>query len=140
VLNGRYGPYITDKQRNAKIPKDKDPKSLTLEECQAAACRQTRTGAHLRQMGPQSDGSVFERAGVSVSHVFGQKLPPSASNQRPQLVGVPFEAVGLSLVFHPRNPHVPTTHCNVRYIQANPRTPPLVWWFGGGFDLTPYYP
>jgi coproporphyrinogen III oxidase len=87
-----------------------------------------------------SGGGVFERAGVSVSHVFGQKLPPSASNLRPQIVGAPFEAMGLSLVIHPLNPFVPTTHCNVRFIQANPRDAAPVWWFGGGFDLTPYYP
>ncbi len=87
-----------------------------------------------------SDGSVFERAGVSVSQVFGQKLPPSASNVRPHIVGAPFEAMGLSLVLHPRNPHVPTTHCNVRFIQASPADTAPVWWFGGGFDLTPYYP
>jgi coproporphyrinogen III oxidase len=87
-----------------------------------------------------SDGSVFERAGVSVSHVFGAMLPPSASIVRPHIVGAPFEAMGLSLVIHPRNPHVPTTHCNVRFIQANPKNAAPVWWFGGGFDLTPYYP
>jgi coproporphyrinogen III oxidase len=87
-----------------------------------------------------SDGSVFERAGVSVSHVFGEKLPPSASSSRPEIAGAPFEAMGLSLVFHPRNPHVPTTHCNVRFLVARPAEGPQVWWFGGGFDLTPYYP
>jgi len=87
-----------------------------------------------------SDGAVFERAGVSVSHVFGEKMPPSASNQRPEIAGAPFEAMGLSLVFHPRNPHVPTTHCNVRFLVARPASGPEVWWFGGGFDLTPYYP
>ena len=87
-----------------------------------------------------SDGAVFERAGVSVSHVFGEKLPPSASNQRPEIAGAPFEAMGLSLVFHPRNPYVPTTHCNVRFLVARPAADPEVWWFGGGFDLTPYYP
>jgi coproporphyrinogen III oxidase len=87
-----------------------------------------------------SDGAVFERAGVSVSHVFGEKLPPSASNQRPEIAGAPFEAMGLSLVFHPRNPHVPTTHCNVRFLVARPAAGPEIWWFGGGFDLTPYYP
>ena len=87
-----------------------------------------------------SDGHLFERAGVSVSHVFGQKLPPSASNLRPQIVGAPFQAMGLSLVFHPRNPHVPTTHCNVRFIEATPADAAPVWWFGGGFDLTPFYP
>jgi coproporphyrinogen III oxidase len=87
-----------------------------------------------------SDGAVFERAGVSVSHVFGDKLPPSASNLRPEIAGAPFEAMGLSLVFHPRNPHVPTTHCNVRFLVARPAAAAEVWWFGGGFDLTPYYP
>jgi coproporphyrinogen III oxidase len=87
-----------------------------------------------------SDGAVFERAGVSVSHVFGDKMPPSASNLRPDIAGAPFEAIGLSLVFHPRNPHAPTTHCNVRFFVARPVAGPEVWWFGGGFDLTPYYP
>jgi coproporphyrinogen III oxidase len=87
-----------------------------------------------------SDGAVFERAGVSVSHVFGEKMPPSASNSRPEIAGAPFEAMGLSLVFHPRNPHAPTTHCNVRFLVARPAAGPEVWWFGGGFDLTPYYP
>jgi coproporphyrinogen III oxidase len=87
-----------------------------------------------------SDGAVFERAGVSVSHVFGEKMPPSASNQRPEIAGAPFEAMGLSLVFHPRNPYVPTSHCNVRFLIARPAGGPPVWWFGGGFDLTPYYP
>jgi coproporphyrinogen III oxidase len=87
-----------------------------------------------------SEGAVFERAGVSVSHVFGEKMPPSASNQRPEIAGAPFEAMGLSLVFHPRNPYAPTTHCNVRFLVARPATGPQVWWFGGGFDLTPYYP
>ena len=87
-----------------------------------------------------SEGAVFERAGVSVSHVFGDKMPPSASNQRPEIAGAPFEAMGLSLVFHPRNPYAPTTHCNVRFFIARPAGGPEVWWFGGGFDLTPYYP
>lgn len=87
-----------------------------------------------------TDGGVFERAGVSFSHVFGEKLPASASSTRPAIVGAPFQAMGMSLVFHPRNPHVPTTHCNVRFIQALPPGQTPVWWFGGGFDLTPYYP
>jgi coproporphyrinogen III oxidase len=87
-----------------------------------------------------SEGAVFERAGVSVSHVFGEKMPPSASSLRPEIAGAPFEAMGLSLVFHPRNPHAPTTHCNVRFLVARPVSGPEVWWFGGGFDLTPYYP
>jgi coproporphyrinogen III oxidase len=86
-----------------------------------------------------SEGRVFERAGVSVSHVFGERMPASASNTRQEIAGAPFEAMGLSLVFHPRNPFVPTTHCNVRFLVAHAKPEP-VWWFGGGFDLTPYYP
>jgi coproporphyrinogen III oxidase len=85
-------------------------------------------------------GTVFERAGVSFSHVFGDKMPPAASQQRPEIAGAPFEALGLSLVFHPQNPHVPTTHCNIRFLIAAPAGGRPVWWFGGGFDLTPYYP
>ena len=87
-----------------------------------------------------NDGAIFERAGVSVSHVFGTALPPSASNLRPEIAGAQFEAMGLSLVFHPRNPYAPTTHMNVRFLIATPANSPAVWWFGGGFDLTPYYP
>lgn len=85
-------------------------------------------------------GTVFERAGCGFSHVRGPKLPPSATQHRPELAGAPFEAMGVSLVFHPRNPYVPTVHMNVRMIAA---TPPgggePVCWFGGGMDLTPYY-
>jgi len=84
-----------------------------------------------------SDGAVFEQAGVNFSHVYGASLPPSASKGRPGLAGSAFHAVGLSLVIHPRNPYVPTTHCNLRYFEA--LTEPTTWWFGGGFDLTPYY-
>jgi len=87
-----------------------------------------------------SGGSIFERAGVSFSHVFGDKMPQSASQQRPEIAGAPFEAMGISLVFHPKNPYVPTTHANVRFLIATPRDASPVWWFGGGFDLTPYYP
>ena len=86
------------------------------------------------------DGPVFERAGCGFSHVSGPKLPPSATQHRPELAGAPFEALGVSLVFHPRNPYVPTVHMNVRMITATPvngGTP--VSWFGGGMDLTPYY-
>ena len=87
-----------------------------------------------------TDGSVFERAGVSFSHVFGEHMPKSATNQRPEIAGAPFEAMGISLVFHPRNPYAPTTHANVRFLQATPNGGEPAWWFGGGFDLTPYYP
>ena len=102
-----------------------------------------------------SEGAVFEKAGVGFSHVSGTSLPPSATATRPELAGKPFHALGVSLVVHPRNPYVPTSHLNVRFFIAGdippppgthriaPKgsTPPMppVWWFGGGFDLTPYY-
>jgi coproporphyrinogen III oxidase len=82
---------------------------------------------------------VFEKAGVGFSHVMGASLPPSATAHRPELRGRPWEALGVSLVVHPRNPHVPTAHLNVRFFCAGPREDQPVWWFGGGFDLTPYY-
>lgn len=84
-------------------------------------------------------GAVFERAGVGFSHVSGPRLPPSATQHRPELAGAPFEAMGVSLVFHPRNPHVPTVHMNVRMIAATAPGQAPVCWFGGGMDLTPYY-
>ena len=85
-------------------------------------------------------GRIFERAGCGFSHVRGPKLPPSATQHRPELVGAPFEALGVSLVFHPRNPYVPTVHMNVRMLAATPADgSPVVYWFGGGMDLTPYY-
>jgi coproporphyrinogen III oxidase len=84
-------------------------------------------------------GGVFERAGCGFSHVRGPKLPPSATQHRPELAGAPFEAMGVSLVFHPRNPYVPTVHMNVRMIAATPADGAPVCWFGGGMDLTPYY-
>jgi coproporphyrinogen III oxidase len=85
------------------------------------------------------DGPVFERAGCGFSHVTGPALPPSATQHRPELSGAPFEAMGVSLVFHPRNPFVPTVHMNVRMIAATPKGGQPVCWFGGGMDLTPYY-
>jgi len=85
-------------------------------------------------------GLVFERAGIGVSHVHGPNLPPSASATRPELAGRSFEAMGLSLVLHPHNPYVPTVHMNVRFISAEKAGSEPVWWFGGGMDLTPYYP
>ncbi|HZZ94133.1 MAG TPA: oxygen-dependent coproporphyrinogen oxidase [Usitatibacter sp.] len=81
------------------------------------------------------NGALLERAGVGFSHVTGTKLPPSASAHRPEIAGRPWEATGVSLVFHPRNPYVPTVHMNVRFFHAGE-----TWWFGGGMDLTPYYP
>lgn len=85
-------------------------------------------------------GRVFEQAGIGFSSVRGDALPAAASARRPQLAGAPWQAVGVSLVFHPHSPHVPTTHMNVRYFQAQPVDSAPVWWFGGGFDLTPFYP
>ncbi len=84
-------------------------------------------------------GALFERGGVGYSHVFGDNLPPSASAARPELGGRSFQAMGVSLVLHPRNPHVPTVHLNVRCFVAEKTGAAPVWWFGGGMDLTPYY-
>ena len=85
-------------------------------------------------------GGVFEQAGVGFSHVFGDSMPPSATRSRPELAGRSFQAMGVSLVLHPRNPYVPTTHANFRFFVAERDDAEPVWWFGGGFDLTPYYP
>ena len=87
------------------------------------------------------DGNVFEQAGVNFSHVKGDTMPASATAHRPELAGAAFEAMGVSLVIHPKNPHVPTSHANVRCFFAYPKDgSEPVWWFGGGFDLTPFYP
>jgi coproporphyrinogen III oxidase len=85
-------------------------------------------------------GAVFEQAGVGYSDVHGPALPPSATAQRPELAGRSFRALGVSVVIHPANPYVPTSHANVRCFAAERPGEPTVWWFGGGFDLTPYYP
>ena len=86
------------------------------------------------------EGHLFEQAGVNFSHVFGANMPASATAHRPELEGRSFNACGVSLVIHPRNPHIPTTHANVRFFIAEKEGAEPVWWFGGGFDLTPYYP
>jgi coproporphyrinogen III oxidase len=86
------------------------------------------------------EGALFEKGGVAFSHVHGERLPPSASAHRPEIAGRPWQAMGVSLVLHPRNPYAPTSHMNVRFFCAgDPETGEAVWWFGGGFDLTPYY-
>lgn len=85
------------------------------------------------------NGNVFEQAGVNFSRVQGQQMPKAATAQRPDLAGCSFEATGVSLVIHPLNPYVPTSHCNVRFFLAQPKDRAPIWWFGGGFDLTPYY-
>lgn len=90
------------------------------------------------------EGNLLERGGVGFSHVKGEKLPPSASAHRAEIAGRPWEAMGVSLVFHPRNPYVPTVHMNVRFFASGrgrgAREEENAWWFGGGMDLTPYYP
>lgn len=86
-----------------------------------------------------ADGAVFESAGINFSHVFGDGLPASATAHRPELAGRSFQAMGVSLVIHPKNPYVPTSHANVRFFIAEKEGEAPVWWFGGGFDLTPYY-
>lgn len=86
-----------------------------------------------------ADGDVIEKGGANFSHVKGDKLPSSATAHRPELAGKSFEALGVSVVIHPRNPYVPTSHMNVRIFVADPQGDKPVWWFGGGFDLTPYY-
>jgi coproporphyrinogen III oxidase len=86
------------------------------------------------------DGAVFEQAGVNFSRVHGNTLPPSATAHRPELAGGSFVATGVSLVLHPKNPYLPTTHANVRYFEASKDGVEPAWWFGGGFDLTPFYP
>lgn len=86
-----------------------------------------------------TEGAVFEKAGINFSDVRGSQLPTSATATRPQLAGAPFRAMGVSVVVHPHNPNVPTTHMNVRFFYAEPKDSNPIWWFGGGFDLTPYY-
>ncbi len=86
------------------------------------------------------NGEVFEQAGVNFSHVSGFSLPPSATAKRPELANRQFQAMGVSLVIHPRNPYIPTSHANIRFLLAEKAGEVSIWWFGGGFDLTPYYP
>ena len=104
---------------------------------QADPWRRTEGGGGLTRV--LVEGRVFEQAGVNFSEVHGARLPPAASAQRPDLAGRGFRALGVSLVMHPRNPYVPTSHANVRFISAEAEGSDPIWWFGGGFDLTPYY-
>jgi len=98
-----------------------------------------RTGFGFGRTKIMSQGAVFEQAGVNFSSVKGEALPPAATAKRPELVGRSFRAMGVSIVVHPNNPYVPTTHANLRFIRADKDGEEPVWWFGGGFDLTPYY-
>ncbi|MCP3850340.1 MAG: oxygen-dependent coproporphyrinogen oxidase [Gammaproteobacteria bacterium] len=112
---------------------DKDVKPFTQEEWQHDGGGGGRTRVF-------EDGSIFEQAGVNFSHVMGGSMPASATAKRPELEGRSFEAMGVSLVIHPKNPYIPTTHANVRFFIAEKEGHDPIWWFGGGFDLTPYYP
>ncbi len=98
--------------------------------------RETGGGGRTRVL---TNGDVFEQAGVNFSEVYGDNLPGSATANRPELAGKKFRAMGVSLVIHPHNPYVPTSHANVRFFIAEKKGSDPVWWFGGGFDLTPYY-
>lgn len=98
--------------------------------------REAGGGGRTRVM---TNGHVFEQAGVNFSHVFGDNMPASATAHRPELAGRSFQAMGVSLVIHPHNPYIPTSHANVRFFIAEKEGEEPIWWFGGGFDLTPYY-
>ena len=126
--------YLLDLQnRNCVLLEQQDSKAKFRED---AWQRAEGGGGRTRIL---QNGAVFEQAGVGYSHVFGDKLPPAATTQRPELAGRNFQALGVSLVIHPNNPFVPTSHCNVRFFIAEKENEEPVWWFGGGFDLTPYY-
>ena len=98
--------------------------------------RETGGGGRTRVL---RKGKIFEQGGINFSHVHGDNLPPSATAQRPELAGRSFQALGNSLVIHPLNPYIPTTHMNIRFFSADKENEESIWWFGGGFDLTPYY-
>ena len=98
--------------------------------------RETGGGGRTRVL---QKGKIFEQGGINFSHVYGDNLPPSATAHRPELAGRSFQALGNSLVIHPLNPYIPTTHMNIRFFIANKEGEEPIWWFGGGFDLTPYY-
>jgi coproporphyrinogen III oxidase len=114
-----------------------------LEAQDGTACFQAHdeqsTGGGVSAPRVLADGAVIERAGVALTHSVGDRLPEAATERRPQLAGRAFQAVSLSLIVHPRNPHAPTTHANFRYFLATAPDETPIWWFGGGFDLTPYY-
>ncbi len=126
--------YLTTLQEQITTTLEKLDRKAMLQEDEWR--REAGGGGRSRMM---FNGDVFEQAGINFSHVFGDTLPASATAQRPELVGRNFQALGLSLVIHPLNPYVPTTHMNIRFFLAEKEDREPVWWFGGGFDLTPYY-
>jgi len=126
--------FLLDLQQNiCKEVEEEDGKGCFIED---AWQRDEGGGGYTRVL---TEGAIFEQAGVNFSHVYGHHLPAAATAQRPELAGRHFEAVGVSLVIHPYNPYVPTSHANVRFFLANKEGADPIWWFGGGFDLTPYY-
>lgn len=115
-----------------------DGKAVFIEDAwQRASNERLSGGGRTRVM---TNGHVFEQGGVNFSHVKGHEMPASATAHRPELAGRSFEAMGVSLVMHPHNPYVPTSHANVRFFIAEKEGEEPIWWFGGGFDLTPFYP
>jgi coproporphyrinogen III oxidase len=131
----RVKSYLLDLQdRICKILEEEDAEGRFIEDRWQ---RQEGGGGRTRVL---SNGRVFEQGGVNFSHVSGFSLPPSATAKRPELADRQFQAMGVSLVIHPNNPYVPTSHANVRFLIAEKPGEAPIWWFGGGFDLTPFYP
>ena len=136
ALDGR-GAFVEDRwQRETSRREGAAPTPAVLNVGATPPRREEMNGGVSRVL---TDGALFEQAGVNFSRVRGDALPGSATAHRPELAGKGYEAMGVSLVLHPRNPHVPTAHLNVRCFVAGRDTDAPVWWFGGGFDLTPYY-
>lgn len=130
----RVRAYLLDLQNRISLALEAEDGSAQFTETSWE--REEGGGGRSRVM---EEGVVFEKAGINFSDVRGSELPGSATAARPQLAGASFRAMGVSLVIHPRNPHIPTAHMNVRFFYAEPKEGEPVWWFGGGFDLTPYY-
>jgi coproporphyrinogen III oxidase len=127
-------PYLTDLQHRVVTRLETlDGRPFTVD-------RWERSGGGGGQSCVIEEGAIFERGGVNFSHVMGEAMPASATAHRPELAGRSYEAMGVSLVLHPRNPYCPTAHMNVRFFCASAPDATPVWWFGGGMDLTPYYP
>lgn len=127
--------YLLDLQdRICKALEEEDAEGRFIEDRWQ---RQEGGGGRTRVL---SNGRIFEQGGVNFSHVSGFSLPPSATAKRPELADRQFQAMGVSLVIHPNNPYVPTSHANVRFLIAEKPGEAPIWWFGGGFDLTPFYP
>jgi coproporphyrinogen III oxidase len=125
--------YLLDLQNRICLALKEEDKDLRTTE--DTWTREEGGGGRSRAM----EGKIFEKAGVNFSDVQGTELPPAATSSRPELAGCQFRAMGVSLVIHPLNPHVPTSHANVRFFFAEKQGAEPIWWFGGGFDLTPFY-